>query len=88
MAWIGIQAVINIMSVTGVGPVIGVPLPLVSYGGSSYWFTAMGIALVLACARIEAGMSMWGAPVEGATGGRDPRLTRRRRSAGKKEEHR
>lgn len=88
MAWIGIQAVINIMSVTGLGPVIGVPLPLVSYGGSSYWFTAMGIALVLACARIEAGMSMWGAPVEGATGGRDPRLTRRRRSAGKKEEHR
>lgn len=29
--------VINIGMVTGVGPVIGVPLPFVSYGGSSLW---------------------------------------------------
>lgn len=29
--------VINIGMVTGVGPVIGVPLPLISYGGSSLW---------------------------------------------------
>lgn len=29
--------VINIGMVTGLGPVIGVPLPLISYGGSSLW---------------------------------------------------
>ncbi len=29
--------IINIGMVTGVGPVIGVPLPFVSYGGSSLW---------------------------------------------------
>ena len=29
--------VINIGMVTGIGPVIGVPLPFVSYGGSSLW---------------------------------------------------
>ncbi len=33
---------INIGMVTGIGPVIGVPLPFVSYGGSSLWgFTLM-----------------------------------------------
>jgi cell division protein FtsW len=44
---ISIQAVINIAVVTGSMPVTGVPLPLISYGGTSLVFnlTALGILL-------------------------------------------
>ncbi|QPK81868.1 FtsW/RodA/SpoVE family cell cycle protein [Schaalia sp. ZJ405] len=77
-AWIGFQAIINVMSVTGMGPVIGVPLPLVSYGGSSFLFTATAIGVVASFARSHAGMRMIGAPDE-ASAGRDPRITPRRR---------
>lgn len=41
-AWIGYQAVVNIGMVMGLLPVVGVPLPLVSYGGSAMltvWFS-------------------------------------------------
>jgi len=62
-------------------PVIGVPLPLVSYGGSSYLFTISAIALVAACARENAGMTMGLKFSAGSS--RDPRLSRRRRRAGK-----
>ena len=53
--WIGVQTVINVLSVTGVGPVIGVPLPLVSYGGSSFLFTITSVAVVASFARARAG---------------------------------
>lgn len=72
-SWIGIQAVVNIFSVTGIGPVIGVPLPLVSYGGSSFLFTAIAIGVVASFARAEAGMTMWGR-FDAATRRRDPRI--------------
>jgi cell division protein FtsW len=44
---IAVQAIINIAVVTGSMPVTGVPLPFISYGGSSLMFTmiAMGILL-------------------------------------------
>lgn len=45
------QAIINMGSVTGLMPVIGVPLPLVSYGGSSLVFTLGCIGLILAMTR-------------------------------------
>lgn len=38
---------INIGMVTGVGPVIGVPLPLLSYGGSSLWAFTLLIFIFL-----------------------------------------
>ncbi|MDY3664574.1 FtsW/RodA/SpoVE family cell cycle protein [Schaalia hyovaginalis] len=72
-SWIGIQAVVNIFSVTGIGPVIGVPLPLVSYGGSSFLFTAIAIGVVASFARAEAGMTLWGR-FDAATRRRDPRI--------------
>lgn len=79
--WIAGQTIINVMSVTEVGPVIGVPLPLVSYGGSSFLFTALAIAMVASLAREQAGMSLWGRPDE-ASAGRDPRRLPRRRPSG------
>lgn len=54
-SWIVIQAVINIGAVLGVLPVTGVPLPLVSYGGSSLVPTLIAIGMLLACARNEPG---------------------------------
>lgn len=51
MAWVLGQAVINIGGVAGVLPVIGVPLPLVSSGGSALMMTMVAIGMVLGFAR-------------------------------------
>ncbi|WP_209323741.1 putative lipid II flippase FtsW [Brevibacterium renqingii] len=51
LAWIVGQALINMGVVTTLLPVIGVPLPLVSYGGSSLVATLTGVGIVLAFAR-------------------------------------
>jgi cell division protein FtsW len=49
-AWILVQAFINIGAVLGVLPITGVPLPFLSFGGSSLVvvFSAMGILLNVA----------------------------------------
>jgi rod shape determining protein RodA len=47
MAMIFWQAFINISMVTGMLPVVGIPLPLFSYGGSSLISTCIGIGLLL-----------------------------------------
>lgn len=41
------QAVINILMVLGFLPVVGIPLPLVSYGGSSLLTTIVGFAILM-----------------------------------------
>ena len=51
--WIIAQASINIGSVTGVFPVVGLPLPLVSYGGSALISSMVGLAFILGVARRE-----------------------------------
>lgn len=51
LIWIIGQAFINIAMVTGLLPVIGVPLPFISYGGSALTFVLAGIGVVLAFAR-------------------------------------
>ncbi|HCC83318.1 TPA: putative lipid II flippase FtsW [Candidatus Uhrbacteria bacterium] len=45
MTWFGVQAVVNIGAMVGLLPITGVPLPLVSYGGTALAvsLTAMGI---------------------------------------------
>jgi len=52
--WFAIQIVVNIGSVTGLIPVIGVTLPLVSYGGSSLLATFAALGLVLGVAMRDA----------------------------------
>jgi rod shape determining protein RodA len=53
-AWIGYQAVINMGMVMGLLPVVGVPLPLVSYGGSSMVILWMALGLLQSVARSDA----------------------------------
>jgi cell division protein FtsW len=49
--WIAIQTILNIGSTLSVIPVVGVTLPLVSYGGSALIATYMGIGFVIGAAR-------------------------------------
>jgi cell division protein FtsW len=49
--WIAIQTILNVGSTISVLPVVGVTLPLVSYGGSALIATYMGIGFVLGAAR-------------------------------------
>ena len=51
LAWIVGQAFVNIGMVIGLLPVIGVPLPFISSGGSALLATFLGIGVVLAFAR-------------------------------------
>lgn len=50
-AWIMMQVIINVGSVIGVLPVVGVTLPFISYGGSSLIANFLGIGYVLNVAR-------------------------------------
>ena len=53
MGWLIVQAMINIGSVIGMLPVIGVNLPLVSSGGSSLIMTMAAFGIVISFARHE-----------------------------------
>ena len=55
MVWILVQAIINIGSVIGALPVVGVPLPLVSAGGSALVTTLFGLGMLISFARTEPG---------------------------------
>ncbi len=49
--WFGVQAFVNIGAVIGILPITGVPLPFVSYGGSSLLFSMVAAGLLLNVAR-------------------------------------
>jgi rod shape determining protein RodA len=42
-----LQIVVNVGMVTGLMPVVGIPLPLMSYGGTSMFTTMISIGLLL-----------------------------------------
>lgn len=44
--WIAAQIIVNIMAMTGLIPVTGITLPLISYGGTSMVFVSFGIGIV------------------------------------------
>jgi cell division protein FtsW len=54
-AWLGCQAIINMGAVVGLLPITGIPLPLVSFGGSALLVTLVGIGMLLSFARLEPG---------------------------------
>ena len=52
-SWLMIQALVNIMVVLKMIPVLGVTLPLLSYGGSGLMANLAAIGMLLACAKLE-----------------------------------
>jgi len=51
--WFMVQALINLAVVLRLLPIAGVPLPLLSYGGSALIANLLGVGVLLACARRE-----------------------------------
>jgi cell division protein FtsW len=51
VAWLAVQAVINVGGVSGVMPVTGLTLPFVSSGGSSLFVCMIGAGLLLNVSR-------------------------------------
>jgi cell division protein FtsW len=49
--WLGYQALINIAVITAVIPFTGIPLPFLSYGGSSLLFSLIGVGILLNISR-------------------------------------
>ncbi|GAA1147268.1 putative lipid II flippase FtsW [Nesterenkonia lutea] len=74
MAWVIGQTFINLAMVTGLLPVIGVPLPFISYGGSALTANLVAVGVVMNFAqtqRLEArerAQSAQGAPAKRAKG--------------------
>lgn len=54
VAWLGLQTIVNLGAVTGLLPITGVPLPLLSYGGSSLVVTLGAIGILVNIARTPA----------------------------------
>ena len=53
MVWLLGQATINMAVVTGLAPVVGIPLPFISYGGSALLMSLCAIGVVLSLARAQ-----------------------------------
>jgi cell division protein FtsW len=53
--WIAVQAAVNIGAVLGLLPIAGLPLPLVSYGGSALLPVMVALGMLLSFARREPG---------------------------------
>ena len=54
-AWFGVQALLNLGAVTGVLPVTGVPLPFMSFGGSSLIVSLIAVGVLLSIGRTGVG---------------------------------
>ncbi len=74
LVWIIGQAFVNIGMVTGLLPVIGVPLPFISYGGSALTFTLAAVGVLLSFARKTPHAPVAGPPATSSTPRRDPAL--------------
>jgi len=53
VSWLGLQVVVNLGAVTGLLPVTGVPLPLMSFGGSSLVVSLAAIGILVNIGRTE-----------------------------------
>jgi cell division protein FtsW len=53
VAWLGVETVVNVGAVIGLLPVTGIPLPFISYGGSSLVLTMAGAGVLVSIARRE-----------------------------------
>jgi len=67
------QAAINLAAVLGLAPLTGIPLPFVSYGGSSLVITLLGVGILLNIARGHAGTKTASVPDRRRRDGRTSR---------------
>lgn len=76
--WIGVQTCTNVTMVNGSLPPIGIPLPFVSYGGSSLLALWMGVGLSMSLAAKKPKTKEVDQPATGSYGWRDrrPRVSR------------
>jgi cell division protein FtsW len=51
VSWFGLQALVNLGAVTGLLPITGVPLPFLSYGGSSLVVSLVAVGVLVSIAR-------------------------------------
>jgi cell division protein FtsW len=75
------QAVINMLAVTNLMPVTGIPLPLVSFGGNSMLATMLAIGIVVSVSRYGA-EPVAATSARAARGGGRARSDQRRRDGG------
>ena len=53
VSWIGLQAILNMSVVVGILPTTGIPLPFISYGGTSLISTLFCVGLLLNISRFR-----------------------------------
>lgn len=64
--WLGYQALLNIAVMTAVIPFTGIPLPFISYGGSSFAVSIVGAGILLSISR-DANLARRPQPQKGAS---------------------
>lgn len=72
--WVGSHFILNVAAMTGVAPLTGIPLPLLSYGGTSMLFIAAALGLAFQLSSYTAHKPLTG---EGGEHGQDPSGRRR-----------
>jgi cell division protein FtsW len=70
-AWLAIQALVNLGAVTGLLPITGVPLPFVSFGGSSLIVSLGAVGVLLSIGRSTLADGKAGSGKRGAAWQRD-----------------
>jgi len=65
--WVSAHVILNVAAMTGVAPLTGIPLPLLSYGGTSMLFIAMALGLAFQLSRYTSHKPL----TEGANRGQD-----------------
>jgi cell division protein FtsW len=79
--WITLQALLNVAGVTAVAPLSGIPLPFLSFGGSSLVMCLAGVGLLLNLSRhIDTKQATLHADLDLRRGNRRSRLSRAHRS--------
>ncbi len=81
LAWISVQAIINIGAMIGLLPLKGITLPLISYGGTSLVFTLAALGVVFQISRYTSYSPVRNATVndrEGGSSGENNSFGRRR----------
>ncbi len=63
-AWITLQLLINVGAVAGLLPITGVPMPLISFGGTSLLVSLAGLGMVASVARRSASRPRVAAPTD------------------------